>query len=98
MQFGWTEDYNGFVLGDQEYRRDGTIVKTAISPYVKELGKLFKPAGSYDKWKEAAQLLNNPSLETSADLDLGDRHIKHIDEPAVLLKNCNGSMNAWVNP
>ena len=66
MQFGWTEDYNGFVLGDQEYRRDGTVVKTAISPYVKELGKLFKPAGSYDKWKEAAQLLNSPSLEIHA--------------------------------
>ena len=66
MQFGWTEDDNGFVVGHNEYRRDGTVVKTAVSPYVKELAKLFVTQGSYDKWKEAAQLLNTPSLEHHA--------------------------------
>jgi len=32
MQMGWTEDKRGFVLGQQELRDTGEVIKTAASP------------------------------------------------------------------
>lgn len=66
MQMGWTEDNDAFVIGYREFKRDGTEVTTAASPFVRSIAKLLKPVGSYDKWKEAANKLNQPSLELTA--------------------------------
>lgn len=66
MQFGYTEDNKGFVVGFREIRDDGTVVKAAPSPYIFSLAKNMVPVGSYDKWKEAANKLNLPSMEMHA--------------------------------
>ena len=71
MQMGWTETETadlmngGFVIGHTEVRNNG-IVDCAASPYVKGLAKFLKPNGSYEKWQEAANKLNLPSLELHA--------------------------------
>ena len=66
MQMGWTENNKGFVIGNNEITHTGETVKTASSPLVRSIAKLLHPEGSYDKWREAANLLNTPSLEHSA--------------------------------
>jgi hypothetical protein len=66
MQMGWTADGHGFVIGEQEIQRGGKTVKTAASPLVQSVSKLLRPAGDYDKWKEAAQKLNQPGFEMHA--------------------------------
>lgn len=65
-QMGWTEDGKGFVVGETEYRSDGTTKRTAPSAFVIQVSRPMKPRGSYDKWKEAANKLNMPGLETFA--------------------------------
>ena len=71
MQMGWTNNepsqalQGGFVVGDTEYHASGPIA-CAASPYVKGLAKLLKPNGSYEKWQEAANKLDMPSLEIHA--------------------------------
>ena len=66
MQFGWTEDFNGFVVGQNEIKRDGTVVQAASSPFIHALAKLMKPKGDYAVWKTAVNKLNLPSLELHA--------------------------------
>jgi hypothetical protein len=63
MQMGWTEDYQGFVVGHNEIRPKGLVVQTAPSPMVNVLARLLKPRGDYDKWKAAANKLNMPGFE-----------------------------------
>jgi len=65
-QMGWTEDYNGFVIGDREYRRDGTVVKTAANSMVIRVASLMQQVGEYTEWQEAAQKLNRPGYEMHA--------------------------------
>ena len=66
MQFGWTEDLQGFVVGNSEIRKSGETVKTASSPFIQSIAKLLTPKGDYDLWKEAIGKLNTPSLELHA--------------------------------
>ena len=71
MQMGWTNPESaeildgGFVIGHTEIRKTGPV-KCAASPYVKDLARFLKPNGSYEKWQEAANKLNLPSLELHA--------------------------------
>ena len=71
MQMGWTETetadilQGGFVVGTTEIRKTGSV-PCAYSPYLKSLAKFMKPHGSYEKWQEAANKLNLPSLEIHA--------------------------------
>ena len=71
MQMGWTETetaeilQGGFVVGTTEIRSTGPV-PCAYSPYLKGLAKFMKPHGSYEKWQEAANKLNMPSLEIHA--------------------------------
>lgn len=65
-QMGWTETYDGFVVGNSEVKRTGEIVRSAASPLVKGIAKLLTPAGTYDAWKGAAQKLNLPGMEMYA--------------------------------
>jgi hypothetical protein len=66
MQMGWTDSFDAFVIGNKELRKDGTERPAPASPYVRGLAKLLKPEGSYEKWKEAAQALNQPEFEMHA--------------------------------
>lgn len=66
MQMGWTEDLRGFVIGNSEVTHTGEVVKTASSPLVRSIAKLLHPAGSYEEWRNAANLLDTPTLEHSA--------------------------------
>ena len=74
MQMGWTAErtnetewqHKSFVIGNQEVTYKGEVQPAPSSPYLKGAAKYFKPAGSYDKWKECANELNRPGLELHA--------------------------------
>lgn len=66
MQMGWTEDLNGFVIGNTEYVRTGEIIKTASSPLVHSISRLLKTQGDYILWKQAAQKLDQTGFEIHA--------------------------------
>lgn len=66
MQMGWTEDLNGFVIGNAEYTRSGEISRTASSPLVHSISRLLKTQGSYDLWKQAAKKLDQKGFEIHA--------------------------------
>jgi hypothetical protein len=64
---GWTDDdKTSFVLGDKEYRRDGSVGHTPLSMQTRPIGGFIKPEGSFEKWQEAIQNLNLPGLELHA--------------------------------
>jgi hypothetical protein len=62
-QMGWTDDKDGFVIGNTEYRRDGTTKRTAASAFVLGVSKILVKEGSYDEWKRGAALMNKEGLE-----------------------------------
>ena len=66
MQMGWTESKDAFVIGMREITSTGDIVPAAASPLVRNVAKLLVPNGTYERWKESANLLNTPSLEVHA--------------------------------
>jgi hypothetical protein len=74
MQMGWTAeranetdwDNRSFVVGTKEVTHKGEIQAAPSSPYLKGTAKYFKPAGSYDVWKECANQLNRHGLELHA--------------------------------
>lgn len=63
MQMGWTENYDGFVLGHAEIKSDGRTVRTASSPLINSQAKLVKQKGDYATWQKAANMLNTPGME-----------------------------------
>lgn len=66
MQMGWTENLDAFVTGATEILATGEERPAATSPLVKNVSKLFRPTGSYEKWQECANAFNMPSLELHA--------------------------------
>ena len=66
MQMGWTENYDAFITGALEIMASGEERPAATSPLVKNVSKLFRPTGSYEKWQESANAFNIPSLELHA--------------------------------
>lgn len=66
MQMGWTEDGNGFIIGETEIHRDGTVAKAAASPFVKNITKSLRVMGSYDVWRTSAAALANEHFEQHA--------------------------------
>ena len=66
MQMGWTEDKKGFVIGGKEILETGKEVESAASPYVRGIAKYIAPVGSYTKWQDAVNQLNQPGFEMHA--------------------------------
>ena len=66
MQMGWTENFDAFVTGATEILSTGEERPAATSPLVKNVSKLFRPTGSYEKWQQSANAFNTPSLELHA--------------------------------
>lgn len=62
-QMGWTDDHNGFVIGNMEIQRTGKVVRTAASPLVASIAKILVTKGTYEKWREAIDKLNIPEME-----------------------------------
>lgn len=62
-QMGWTENNNGFVIGNTEIQRSGKTVRTAASPLVQSIAKILTTKGSYEKWREAIDKLGIPDME-----------------------------------
>lgn len=66
MQMGWTEDRQGFVIGNNEVRSTGEVVKAASSPLVRNVAQHLKPVGDYAAWKQAMTIFNRPGFELQA--------------------------------
>lgn len=65
-QMGFTPEKDAFVIGSKEVTKDGEVVENTTSPNIKTVVGLLRAEGDYDKWKEAANKLNLPSLELHA--------------------------------
>jgi hypothetical protein len=74
MQMGWTEEpadeiawpTRSFVIGKREVLYNGEIIDAPASPFVRGLTKHLIPRGTYEKWRESADHLNNPGFEMHA--------------------------------
>jgi hypothetical protein len=66
MQMGWTPNRESFVIGATEYTRTGDALSSPTSPLCKGIAKHLSQGGTYEKWQEAANKLNKPSLELHA--------------------------------
>lgn len=66
MQMGWSDDHQSFVVGNTEYKKDGTEARAASSPLVNSIARLLKPQGDFDLWKRSAAWLGGPGFETHA--------------------------------
>jgi len=74
MQMGWTEEpadeiawpTRSFVIGKREILHTGEVIEAPASPFVRGLTKHLTPRGTYEKWRESADYLNNPGFEMHA--------------------------------
>jgi hypothetical protein len=74
MQMGWTEEpadeiawpTRSFVIGKREILPNGEIIDAPSSPFVRGIAKHLVPRGTYDRWRESADYLNNPGFEMHA--------------------------------
>lgn len=61
-QFGWTDDNKSFVLGGDEYTKDGVFVNHPSTPTM-QFFPAFKPKGTLQGWKDTINFYNRPGLE-----------------------------------
>ncbi len=73
MQMGWTEDITdsewdkrSFVIGKREILHTGEIIDAPASPFVRGIAKFLIPNGTYERWRESADYLNEPGFELHA--------------------------------
>ena len=63
-QMGWTDDdRTSFVIGDREYKRDGSVSQSPFSAITDKIGKHMAPKGTFEEWKKAANQLDIPGME-----------------------------------
>jgi hypothetical protein len=56
--FGWTPDFQGFLLGDRLYRRDGSVRKVLIGGYARDMAAAFASmSGSSEGYSKAMNYL-----------------------------------------
>jgi len=68
-QLGWASNNTSFVLGAEEYKIVNNLLvegKSALNGNARLVGPHVKKAGSYDKWKAAAQHLDLDGFELHA--------------------------------
>lgn len=65
-QMGWTEDRESFIVGETEYTRKGEELSAPTSPMCKMIASHLTTKGDYKVWQEAANRLNQRSLELHA--------------------------------
>ena len=65
-QMGWTPENDAFVIGNIEITRSGEERPAPVSALVKSIAKMLEPRGSFEKWQECANKLNQPGFEMHA--------------------------------
>ena len=65
-QMGWTPKEDAFVIGDLEIKSNGKEVSSPTSALCRNIARHIVRAGSFDKWKEVANKLNQEGLEIHA--------------------------------
>ena len=65
-QMGWTPKEDAFVIGDVEIKRNGKEVSSPTSALCRNISRHIVRAGSFKKWKEVANKLNQEGLEIHA--------------------------------
>ena len=93
MQMGWTENHDAFVTGAVEIQANGEDRPAATSPLVKNVSKLFRPTGSFEKWQQSANAFNTPSLELHA-LGL----LAGFGSPLMRLTSTAGGVISYMSP
>jgi hypothetical protein len=66
MQQGWTDENESFVLGTVEHMANGDERYCPPSPMAKNVVKNVHSKGSFDEWKKAIQMFNDPGYEYHA--------------------------------
>ena len=66
MQMGWTAERDAFIIGNNEVRSNGDVVKSASSPLVRVVSQHLKQMGDYAVWKQAMTIFNRPGFEIQA--------------------------------
>lgn len=65
MQFGWTDKFKSFVVGDTEICAD-TDKYSPPSSYTDRLSPWFEPQGTLEEWQSVVNVYNNPGFEPHA--------------------------------
>lgn len=67
QHYGWTEDMSAFVLGNTEFRADGSIRPMVLANNGGSMDKAFRLSedGSLEGFKKAMDLINVPGMELS---------------------------------
>ena len=65
-QMGWTPKEDAFVIGDVEIKRNGKEVSSPTSALCRNISRHIVRAGSFKKWKEVVNKLNQEGLEIHA--------------------------------
>lgn len=64
-QMGWTQDLQGFVVGEVEYTAAGPKLAPPASG-TRQLASAFKPTGSIDEWRSVVNFYDRVGLEPHA--------------------------------
>ena len=62
LQFGWTDNYSSFIVGDRQITATG-IKYSPPSSVTLGLTSFFRQSGTLEKWKEVASFYNRPGME-----------------------------------
>jgi len=64
-QMGWTDDMQGFVIGELEYSASGPRLAPPGSG-TRQFASLFHPKGTLENWSKVANFYNRPGMEAQA--------------------------------
>ena len=62
LQFGWTDNYSSFIVGDRQITATGIKYSPPSSVTLGLVG-FFRQAGTLEKWKEVVSFYNRPGME-----------------------------------
>tara|TARA_R110002126_G_scaffold88194_4_gene211496 strand:+ start:1450 stop:4278 length:2829 start_codon:yes stop_codon:yes gene_type:complete len=73
MQMGWTAERTNtdwanrsFVIGKSEITRTGETIVAPSSPFVRQISRHLNPYGTFERWRESLDFLNNSGFELHA--------------------------------
>jgi len=62
-QYGWTQDFGSFVIGDREYLPGGVVRHSPPTDDTKHLVNYLQPRGTLERWKQLMEFFNKPGME-----------------------------------
>jgi energy-coupling factor transporter ATP-binding protein EcfA2 len=90
-QFGWTEENDKFILGEQEISATGTSYSPP-STATGSLAEWLKPTGDFEVWKKTAKTYDRPGFEPHAFgffTAFGAPLIKHLNLKGAIINLIN---------